>query len=124
MNTKAPATARPLPLFILPMPRAPSTFPVKLACPAAVVTVHWRRSGREASKRRREVVVDTYMVRLPPLPLLPVLLFTAMPLSPRKEALKPGPPSPPFEEMPVPARVLTLRLPPRARAGRGTTLTL
>lgn len=59
MNTNIPTTARPLPLFILPMPRAPSTFPVKVLCPAAVVTVHWRRSGREATRRRREDVVET-----------------------------------------------------------------
>lgn len=59
MNTNIPTTARPLPLLILPIPKTPSTFPVKVPCPAAVVTVHWRRSGRETTKRRREVVVET-----------------------------------------------------------------
>ena len=62
-----------------------------MACPAAVLTVHWEKS-LAASRRLSAVPELTYTVAV----LLLLDSLTAMPLSCEKEAFSPPPPSPPL----------------------------
>ena len=106
MSTTAPTMARPRGLLRRATPSGPSTLPVRVACPVTVLTVHWDRS-LGASRRRSAEKVLTYTTVVPP--ALPLDSLTAMPRREAKEALSPGPPSPPFMALPLPASVLTLR---------------
>jgi hypothetical protein len=102
MKTRCPTTPNARGLLRREMPMGPSAGP-ETACPAAVLTVHCERS-LEAVRRRRALPELRYTV----VTAVVADSFTAIPLSAAKEALSPGPPSPPLKALPLPASVVIL----------------